>query len=51
MGEVHMAIDSYKKAISLLDTAESLSDEERKEHPETTHPDNQDNQDMDVEPT
>lgn len=31
MGEVHLAIDSYKKAISLLDTAESLSEEEKKE--------------------
>ena len=30
MGEVHLAIDSYKKAISLLDTAESLSEEEKK---------------------
>ena len=32
MGEVHLAIDSYKKAISLLDTAESLSEEGRRRY-------------------
>ena len=31
MGEVHMAIDTYKKAIALLDSATSLTEEEKKE--------------------
>ena len=31
MGEVQLSLDSYKKAIDLLDRAESLSEEEKKE--------------------
>ena len=31
MGEVDLSLDSYKKAISLLDTATSLDEEEKEE--------------------
>ena len=31
MGEVDLSLDSYKKAISLLDTAASLNEEEKEE--------------------